>query len=96
MSAMQLADRRVTTPTAEIVPFPAARRVGFVRKMVRLMVSYRPEGAERALQLRLEATRDAMLRRGLPADVVEREIRSLESAIRTKLWVIVMQGDDVA
>jgi hypothetical protein len=41
-------------------------------------------------------TREAMLRRGLSADVVEREIRALEAAIRAQLWVIVMQGDGVA
>ena len=96
MTRMQLADRRVTTRTAEIVPIPAVRQVGFIRNMARLMMSYRREGGERALRLRLEATRKAMLRRGLPADVVGREITSLESAIRIKLWSIVMQGDGVA
>jgi hypothetical protein len=28
--------------------------------------------------------------------VVAREVRSLELAIRTKVWVLVMQGGDVA
>jgi hypothetical protein len=37
-----------------------------------------------------------MLRRGLAPEVVAREARSLELAIRTRLWVIVMQGGDVA
>lgn len=79
--------------SADIVPFPAARRIGFIRKMARLMASYRPDAGERALQVRLDAIRSAMLRRGLRPDVVAREIRSLEFAIRARLWVIVMGGD---
>ena len=81
---------------SEIVPFPAARRIGFIRRMARQMASYRPDAAERTLRIRLDATRDAMLRRGVPPEVTEREVRSLELAIRAKLWVIVMQGGDVA
>jgi hypothetical protein len=80
----------------KIVPFPAARRVGFIRNMAALMASYRPDAAERTLDVRLDQTRSAMLRRGLGADVVEREVRSLELAIRARLWTIVMQGGDVA
>jgi hypothetical protein len=46
--------------------------------------------------LRINATRAAMLRKGIRPDVARREVRSLEMAIRTKLWAIVMQGDGVA
>jgi uncharacterized protein DUF6074 len=81
---------------AEIVPFPAARRIGFIRSVAALMLSYRPEAAERALNARLDATRTAMLRRGLSPEVAKREIRALELAIRARLWVIVMQGGDAA
>jgi hypothetical protein len=79
--------------SADIVPFPAARRIGFVRKMARLMASYQPDAADRSLRVRLDAIRSAMLRRGLSPEVVKREIRSLELAIRARLWVIVMGGD---
>jgi len=82
--------------TAEIVPFPASRRIGIIRNMACMMASYRPVAAERTLRARLDATGTAMLRRGLSAEVVEREIRSLELAIRARLWVIVMQGGDAA
>jgi hypothetical protein len=81
---------------AKIVPFPAARRVGFIRTVAALMLSYRPDAAERTLNARLDATRSAMLRRGLAPEVVTREIRALEWAIRAKLWTIVMQGGDAA
>jgi hypothetical protein len=37
-----------------------------------------------------------MLRRGLSPEVVAKEIRSLELAVRARLWMLVMQGGDVA
>jgi hypothetical protein len=81
---------------AQIVPFPAVRRIGLIRNMARVMATYRTDAAERTLQARLDATRNAMLRRGITPEVAAREVRSLELAIRTKLWTIVMQGDGVA
>jgi Family of unknown function (DUF6074) len=81
---------------AEIVPFPAARRAGHVRSMARLLLSYSPEGAERTLAANLTRQRATLLRHGLAPEVVDREIRALELAIRTRLWVIVMQGGDAA
>jgi hypothetical protein len=76
---------------SEIVPFPAVRRVGFIRNMVRVMATYRADAAKRILQARLDATRAAMLRRGIRPDVVGREVRLLEMAIHTQLWTTVMQ-----
>jgi hypothetical protein len=81
---------------SEIIPFPAVRRVGFIRNIARVMATYRADAAERTLRARLDATRAAMLRKGIQPDVARREVRSLEIAIRTKLWAIVMQGDGVA
>jgi hypothetical protein len=82
--------------TAEIVPFPAVRRIGFIRKLARLMASYSPEGGERALYVRLNAQYSAMMKRGLSPEVVERELQALECAVRTELWGIVMRGGDAA
>jgi hypothetical protein len=81
---------------SEIVPFPAVRRVGFIRNMAQMLATYSADGAERTLQARLDATRNAMLRKGIRADVAGREVRSLEFAIRTKLWSIVLRDDDAA
>jgi hypothetical protein len=44
----------------------------------------------------LNAQYTAMLRRDLPPEVIERELRSLELAVRAQLWTIVMQGGDAA
>jgi Family of unknown function (DUF6074) len=84
------------TRAAEIVPFPAARRVGLIRKMARLLATYRPAAAERTLRARLDATEDAMLRRGISPEIATCEVQSLELAIRAKLWSIVLRGGDAA
>jgi Family of unknown function (DUF6074) len=81
---------------AQIVPFPTVRRVGMIRNMARLLATYSADAAERTLHARLDATRDAMLRRGLDPEVVADEVRSLELAIRAELWAVVMRGGDVA
>jgi len=72
--------------TAEIVPFPATRRVAFIGRMARLLATYRPEAAERTLNAQLDAQYTAMLRRGIPSSMADREVRALELAIRARLW----------
>lgn len=77
---------------AEIIPFPAIRRVGYIERLACMMVTYRPEAAERTLLLRLNGTYEAMLRRGIPEDVASREVQALEHAVRDELG-LVMAGD---
>ncbi len=81
---------------SEIIPFPAARRVGVIRRTARLMASYRPDAAERTLRAQLDAIRAAMLRKGIASDKATRETRALELAIRAELWAVVMRGGDAA
>jgi hypothetical protein len=83
--------------TAEVVPFPATRRVAFIGRMARLLATYRADAAERTLFAQLHSQYEAMLRRGISTEAAKRETRSLELAIRARLWAIVMQGGgDVA
>jgi hypothetical protein len=79
----------------QIVPFPSVRRIGYIRKVARLMAQYSANGGERTLNAQLNAQYTAMLRRGLPPEVVERELRALELAVRAQ-GTIVMQGGDAA
>jgi hypothetical protein len=80
----------------QLIPFPAVRRVGLIRKLARLMASCSPEGGERTLYARLNVQYNAMVSRGLPPEAIECELRSLELAVRARLWSIVMQGGDAA
>jgi Family of unknown function (DUF6074) len=77
----------------KIVPFPATRRVGYIERLASQMAEYRPAAAERTLETRIDATYRAMLRRQIPPDLAEREIRALENAVRAALCGIVVVGN---
>jgi hypothetical protein len=79
-----------------IVPFPSASRIGYIRKLAGMMACCSARGGEQSLAVQLRAQQQAMLRRGLAPEVVDRELRSLELAVRARLWSIVMQGGDAA
>jgi Family of unknown function (DUF6074) len=83
---------------AEIVAFPLTRRIGSIRRMARMMASYSPEGAERALATPLRQQYEALLRRGIAPEVAVREVRSFEAAIRAQRWrlVLLRDGGDAA
>ena len=80
----------------QVIPFPAVRRVGSIRKLARLLASYSEQGAERTLNAQLNAQYRAMLRRNIQPEIIEAELRSLELAIRTELWMLLAQGGDAA
>jgi hypothetical protein len=79
--------------TCEILPFPARHRIGYIRNMAWLLAGYRPAAAERTLAAQLKARRQAMLRRGIRPDVVEREAYMLEYALRAALSDVMCGGD---
>jgi hypothetical protein len=65
----------------------AARLAGFSHKT-----------AEKLLAYTLQQQAATMARRGIAAEVIERESRSLERAIRAELWwqILLRPGDGVA
>jgi hypothetical protein len=82
--------------SCEVIPFPSGRRVGTIRRQARTMAGYSPDAAERTLAAQLNAQRAAMLRRGIAPAVVERELRSLELAIRCELCALGMPDGGAA
>lgn len=79
---------------AEIITFPASRRVGLIRSVVGTMLHRSPSAAENYLAYRLRAHAEALARRGIGADILNDDCKALESAIRGELWRRVMcQGD---
>lgn len=80
----------------QIIPFPSTHRIGVIRNLARAMASYSETGAERTLAMQLERQHEAMLRKGIAPEIVQRELRAFELAIRAQLWAIVMQGGDAA
>lgn len=70
---------------AAVVPFPAARRRAFIRKHAARMVELPHGTAQKHLLHQLDVQRRTMLRRGISADVAERECALLQAAILAEL-----------
>ena len=77
---------------AQVLPFPSVRR-GSPRARAQTLIGY---SAERALAAQLRASREAMKRRGIDPDLIEKDLSSLECAIRTEMWRLTIQSDGAA
>jgi hypothetical protein len=82
----------------KLIPFPQIRRRRFVTRNAVRLARLPHKTAEKLLGATLKQQAEAMTRKGIPAAVVERESRSLESAIRAELWrqVLLRPDDGVA
>lgn len=74
-----------------VVPFPRTRHRPFVQRHARRMAEYPPSTAEKHLAAQLNIQRDTMLKRGIATAIIDRELRALETAIRTELWHLVLR-----
>lgn len=77
---------------AEVLPFPRARHARFVARQAVRAAELAPAASERHIALQIKIQADAMARRGIASDLIEREARCLELAIRAALWRAVMSG----
>ena len=80
-------------PSAEIIPYPIVRRTAFIRRHAARMADLRESTAEKHLRTQLDLQRKTMLKRGIPAPEIDRQIQSAEAAIRAELWRLVIVGD---
>lgn len=71
---------------AAVIPFPLARRVAYVRRQVHRVVELSGDAGERYIAQQVQLQRDAMVRKGVAFELIEVEMRCLESAIRSELW----------
>jgi Family of unknown function (DUF6074)/Histidine kinase-, DNA gyrase B-, and HSP90-like ATPase len=77
---------------AIVLPFPLARRKAFITKQAARMAELTPAAAESWLKHIITKQADTMGRKGVAPDVIEREYKALESAIRGALWKLVLGG----
>ncbi|TAH67631.1 MAG: hypothetical protein EWM45_06625 [Rhodopseudomonas palustris] len=75
---------------AQIVPFPPARRVDFVERHARMIAGMSAEAGEGHMQRQIDIQRQTLERKGVAADLIEAELKALESAIRAALWRTIM------
>lgn len=76
---------------AEVVPFPYSHRRAFIERQAMRAAELNPDAGERHVRTQIQIQIDAMRRRGISEELILREARCMESAIRTALWRAVMQ-----
>ena len=67
-----------------VVPFPIARRRNFIRKQAAHAARMNPDSAVRYVERQLLAQRDAMRRRGIAENLINRELHSMAAAMYTE------------
>lgn len=82
--------------TAIVVPFPLTRRPHFIRKQARRVAELSPAAGERHIAAQIKVQRDALMRKGVNAELVKRETVQLESAIRAAIWAAVLTPSGAA
>jgi hypothetical protein len=85
-------DERGGYSMAEIVPFPLARRKGFIARHARLIVSMRPEKGLQHLERQVQFQAEVLLRRNIDASLVEREAEYLRDALRDAVTCVSYGG----
>ena len=71
--------------SADIVPFPIARRSAFIQKQADHATCLNPDASARYLNHQLQVQYDAMRRRGVTEDLIARELKCMEAAISLEL-----------
>jgi hypothetical protein len=79
--------------TARIVPFPVVRRRRLVVGTASRMASTPSPTAEKLLTATLNQQAFVMARKRIPDEVIVRELRALECAIRAELWRHILMPD---
>jgi hypothetical protein len=86
----------MTATRPAIIPFPQARCRRFIMKTAARLLSVPAKTGEKLLLATLRQQAAVMARKGVPPDLIERERRKLESAIRTELWRALLAPDGIA
>jgi hypothetical protein len=73
-------------PVAVVVPFPYVRRRVFIERQASRAAELNPEAGDRHVRYQVQVQVDAMRRRGIGEELILREARCLENAIRAALW----------
>jgi methylmalonyl-CoA mutase N-terminal domain/subunit len=76
------------TYMANILPFPLLKRSGFIAKQARYIATVREHKQRRELERLVEVQRDAMRRRCVPDDLIEREIAGFRVSLSVELALL--------
>jgi hypothetical protein len=73
---------------AVVIPFPLFKRRPFVERQARLIARMGADSGERHLTRQMQIQVDALERRGVERQLIEKEIQALSSAIRAASWKV--------
>ena len=76
-----------------ILPFPLVRRRDFVLRHAARIADAQPKTAEKLLAHAVQVQIDMMTRRGIAPELIAREAKALETAIRCELCRLTILGD---
>lgn len=82
--------------SALVLPFPLVRRLDLIHRQAKYAVCLRPEKGDRHIERQLQTQADAMRRRGVAENMINRELAGMESAIRTAMWHLMFGQPDQA
>jgi hypothetical protein len=77
---------------AVVLPFPTTHRWAFIERQARRAAELNPDAGERHIAYQIEVQATAMRRKGIDEALIQREIRCMETAIRTSLQRLLMGG----
>jgi hypothetical protein len=66
---------------AVVIPFPVARRRAYIARQASHAALMNPDAGTRYLEHQIEIQAQAMRRKGVSEDLIEREVRCMKSAI---------------
>jgi hypothetical protein len=75
---------------AQVLPFPIYRRRSFIERQAQCAAALNPDACERHISRQMQVQRDVMLRKGVDPVRADRELKSMEAAIRAALWRTVL------
>lgn len=68
-------------PRCEVLPFPAVRRVGKVRRTAEVLLNKSGKGADHYWRQVVDGMRSQMTGAGIPEEQIDRELRAFADAV---------------
>ncbi len=81
---------------AVVIPFPVIRRQAFIDRQAQRSAELTNDAGQRYIAHQVDVQAAAMRRKGIDEDLIARESRCLEAAIRASLWRLIITPGGVA
>jgi hypothetical protein len=76
--------------TAQVIPLPYRHRAAFIERQAHRVAELTESAGERYIAHQIKTQRDAMLRKGIEPELIERELKCLDGAIRAALYRVLV------